>query len=115
MGYEPEDGALGIFDAANIEPVYQPIFDLRDGSVVGLRRSPAAAAGTGSPRRRRCSRRRASRAASPSSTARAARARAGRGRRGRLGAPFCLFVNADAGALEDDLPETPRAGFTLVM
>ena len=24
-----------MFDAANIEPVYQPIFDLRDGSVVG--------------------------------------------------------------------------------
>ena len=24
-----------------------------------------------------------------------------------LGAPFCLFVNADAGALEDDVPGTP--------
>ena len=34
---------------------------------------------------------------------------------GGLGAPFCLFVNADASALEDDLPATPRADFTLVM
>ena len=34
---------------------------------------------------------------------------------GGLGAPFSLFINADAGALEGDLPDVPPAGITLVM
>ena len=32
-----------------------------------------------------------------------------------LGAPFALFLNADAGALEHELPELPLGGATLVM
>ena len=32
-----------------------------------------------------------------------------------LGAPFALFLNADAGALELDLPDLPKGGATLVM
>jgi EAL domain-containing protein (putative c-di-GMP-specific phosphodiesterase class I) len=32
-----------------------------------------------------------------------------------LGAPFALFLNADAGALELDLPDLPMGGATLVM
>ena len=32
-----------------------------------------------------------------------------------LGAPFALFLNADAGALELDLPDLPHGGATLVM
>ena len=39
---------------------------------------------------------------------------AGRGEAG-LGAPFALFLNADAGALELDLPDLPMGGATLVM
>ena len=95
-----EDGVLAMFDATNIEPVYQPIFDLRDGSVVGYE-ALARGRGTRPPRRsavRRRPRAWARRRAGP----RVPRGCAGgRGRRWS-GAPFCLFVNADARALEDD-------------
>lgn len=103
------------FDAAGIEPVFQPIVDLRDGSVVGYEALARGRDGDG--------------LASPDSLFAAARAegrvseldRACReaaltgATEGGLGAPFSLFVNADAGALEDDLPDMPRSGFTLVM
>jgi len=113
---EPEDGApVPRFDATSIEPVFQPIVDLRDGSVVGYE---ALARGRG-----------ANGSASPDALFAAARAQ---GRvseldracreaalegalAGGLGAPFSLFVNADGRALEDDLPGAPSAGFTLVM
>jgi len=112
---EPEDGALAVFDAADIEPVYQPIFDLRDGSVVGYE---ALARGRGdnglaSPEALFAAAREQGRVAELDRACREA-ALAGAVEAG-LGAPFCLFVNADAGALEDDLPGMPRAGFTLVM
>ena len=113
--HEAEDAGLSLrFDAASIEPVFQPIFDLRDMTVVGYE---ALARWRGSP------------AASPEALFAAARAQGRVGEldracreaalagalEGGLGAPFSLFVNADARALEDDLPGTPRAGFTLVM
>jgi EAL domain-containing protein (putative c-di-GMP-specific phosphodiesterase class I) len=115
VGYEPEDGALGIFDAVNIEPVYQPIFDLRDGSVVGYEALARGRGGNGlaSPEALFAAAREQGRVAELDRACREA-ALAG-AIEGGLGAPFCLFVNADAGALENDLPETPRSGFTLVM
>jgi EAL domain-containing protein (putative c-di-GMP-specific phosphodiesterase class I) len=113
---EPENGALagGAPSPLDVEPVYQPIVDLRDGAVIGYE---ALARGRGED------------AATPEELFAAARAQ-GRVReldracreaalRGALdsglGAPFSLFVNADADALEGDLPEVPAAGFTLVM
>ena len=103
------------FDAASIEPVFQPIVDLRDGSIVGYE---ALARGRGGGA-----------ASSPESLFAAARAQGRVGELDRacreaalagaldggLDAPFSLFVNADAGALEEDLPDTPRAGFTMVL
>ena len=36
MGNDPDGGVSGLrFDGSSIEPVFQPIFDLRDGSIVG--------------------------------------------------------------------------------
>jgi EAL domain-containing protein (putative c-di-GMP-specific phosphodiesterase class I) len=92
--------------------VFQPIIDLRDESVVGYEAlarprdgsSPeqlfaaARAAGTLSEVDRAC-------------RGEALRAAAEAG----LGAPFALFLNADAGALELDLPDLPTGGPTLVM
>jgi EAL domain-containing protein (putative c-di-GMP-specific phosphodiesterase class I) len=93
-------------------PAFQPIVDLRDGAVVGFEalarpvdgRSPedlfrdARAAGRLAEVDRECR-----------DAALAAAAEAG------LGAPFLLFLNADAGALEDDLPDAPLDGATLIM
>jgi EAL domain-containing protein (putative c-di-GMP-specific phosphodiesterase class I) len=104
-----------MFDVSSIEPVYQPIVDLRDGSVVGYEAlargrgenglaSPEALFATARAHRRVAELDRACREAALQGAV-----------AGGLGAPFCLFVNADAGALEDDLPGTPRTGFTLVM
>jgi EAL domain-containing protein (putative c-di-GMP-specific phosphodiesterase class I) len=115
VGHEPEDGASGVFDAANIEPVYQPIFDLRDGSVVGYEALARGRGGNGlaSPEALFAAARERGRVAELDRACREA-ALAGAADAG-LGAPFCLFVNAAAQALEDDLPAVPRAGFTLVM
>ncbi|HET8952987.1 MAG TPA: EAL domain-containing protein [Solirubrobacteraceae bacterium] len=99
----------------NIEPVYQPIVDLRDGSVIGYEALARGRGGNGlaSPEALFAAARAQGRVAELDRACREA-ALAG-AVEGGLGAPFCLFVNADAGALEDDLPETPRSGFTLVM
>src|SRR5215210_6580581 len=115
VGNEPEAGALAVFDAAGIEPVYQPIFDLRDGSVVGYEALARGRGGNGlaSPEALFSAARAQGRVAELDRACREA-ALAG-AIEGGLGAPFCLFVNADASALEADLPGTPRAGFTLVM
>ena len=106
---------VDIFDATNIEPVYQPIFDLRDGSVVGYEALARGRGGNGlsSPDALFAAARAQDRVADLDRACREA-AVAG-ALEGGLGAPFCLFVNADAAALESDLPETPRTGFTLVM
>jgi EAL domain-containing protein (putative c-di-GMP-specific phosphodiesterase class I) len=116
VGNEPEAGALRYeFNAAGIEAVYQPIFDLRDGSVVGYE---ALARGRGgnadaSPEDLFAAARAHGRVAELDRACREAAVEGALA--GGLGAPFCLFVNADASALEDDLPGTPRGGFTLVM
>jgi EAL domain-containing protein (putative c-di-GMP-specific phosphodiesterase class I) len=116
VGHEPEAGAsTDPLAPANIEPVYQPIVDLRDGSVVGYEALARGRGGNGlaSPEALFALAREQGRVAELDRACREA-ALAG-AVEGGLGAPFCLFVNADAGALEDDLPGAPREGFTLVM
>jgi EAL domain-containing protein (putative c-di-GMP-specific phosphodiesterase class I) len=115
VGHQPEVGVSDPFDPANIEPVYQPIVDLRDGSVVGYEALARGRGGNGlaSPEALFTLAREQGRVAELDRACREA-ALAG-AVEGGLGAPFCLFVNADAGALEDDLPGAPREGFTLVM
>jgi EAL domain-containing protein (putative c-di-GMP-specific phosphodiesterase class I) len=113
---EPEGGVTGVrFDADSIEPVYQPIFDLRDGSVVGYEALARGRNGSGptSAEELFAAARAAGRVAELDRACREAALDSAL--KGGLGAPFCLFVNADAAALEDDVPGTPRAGFTLVM
>jgi EAL domain-containing protein (putative c-di-GMP-specific phosphodiesterase class I) len=107
--------ALG-FAQGDIEPVYQPIFDLRDGAVVGYEALARGRDGNGG--------------AAPGELFAAAREqglvteldRACReaaletALQKGLGAPFSLFVNADAGALVESLPGSPPGGgFTLIM
>jgi EAL domain-containing protein (putative c-di-GMP-specific phosphodiesterase class I) len=105
-------GAGGSAADDGIVAAFQPIVDLRDESVVGFEalarprdgRSPeelfrdARAQGRVAEVDRRCR-----------DAALAAAGRAG------LGAPFLLFINADPGALEDELPDGPRGGATLIM
>ena len=113
---EPEDGApVPRFDATSIEPVFQPIVDLRDGSIVGYEALARGRGGDGpsSPEELFAAARAQGRVGELDRACREA-ALAG-ALDGGLGAPFSLFVNADAGALEADLPGVPRAGFTLVM
>jgi EAL domain-containing protein (putative c-di-GMP-specific phosphodiesterase class I) len=112
----PEGGVMrGSFDPADIEPVYQPIFDLRDGSVVGYEALARGRDGNGGagPEELFAAARAEGRVAELDRACREAALQSALD--GGLGAPFSLFVNADAGALVDDLPGTPPAGFTLVM
>src|SRR3954452_10759713 len=104
-----------MLDAPPMEPVYQPIFDLRDGSVVGYEALARGRGGDGlaSPGALFAAAREQGRVAEPDRGCREA-AGAG-GVEDGLDAPLCLFVNADAAALEHELPGTPRTGFTLVM
>ena len=116
MRNEPEGGVMGIrFDATTIEPVFQPIFDLRDGSVVGYEALARGRGGNGlaSPEALFAAAREHGRVAELDRACREVALECALD--GGLGAPFCLFINADAGALEDDVPATPRTGFTLVM
>jgi EAL domain-containing protein (putative c-di-GMP-specific phosphodiesterase class I) len=103
------------FDPRDIEPVYQPILDLRDGSIVGYEALARGRGDNGS--------------ASPAALFAAAREaglvdeldRACRDAAlegalaAGLGAPFALFVNADGRALEDDLPGIAPSGPTFVL
>jgi EAL domain-containing protein (putative c-di-GMP-specific phosphodiesterase class I) len=103
------------FDAASIEPVFQPIVDLRDGSVVGYEALARGRNGTGpsSPTELFAAARELGRVGELDRACREAALASAKA--AGLGAPFCLFINADAGALEDDIPGTPLAGFTMVM
>jgi EAL domain-containing protein (putative c-di-GMP-specific phosphodiesterase class I) len=104
------------FASADIEPVYQPIVDLRDGSVVGYEALARGRDGNGgaAPEELFAAARAEGRVAELDRACREAALQSALDK--GLGAPFCLFVNADAGALVDELPDTPPpAGFTLIM
>jgi EAL domain-containing protein (putative c-di-GMP-specific phosphodiesterase class I) len=103
------------FDAASIEPVFQPILDLRDGSVVGYEALARGRDGDGpsTPGELFAAARELGRVGELDRACREAALASAQA--AGLGAPFCLFINADAGALEDDVPGTPLAGFTMVM
>jgi EAL domain-containing protein (putative c-di-GMP-specific phosphodiesterase class I) len=96
----------------DVVAVFQPIVDLRDLSVVGYEAlarprdgsSPEALFAAAREQGRLAEVDRACRATALSEAAAAG-----------LGAPFALFLNADAGALELELPDLPRGGATLVM
>src|SRR3954451_6266414 len=95
-----------------VEAAFQPIVDLRDRSVIGYEalartrdgRSPAALFADARAQGRLAEVDRACREAALRDAAKAG-----------LGAPFALFLNAHAGALELGVPELPRGGATMVV
>jgi EAL domain-containing protein (putative c-di-GMP-specific phosphodiesterase class I) len=95
-----------------VKAAFQPIIDLRDGSVVGFEALARPSDGS-SPEELFAHAREQGRLAEVDRACRAAAlhdaAEAG------LGAPFALFLNADAGALEREVPELPPGHATLVM
>jgi len=102
---EDEDG-----DA--VVAAFQPIFDLRDKCVIGYEALARPRDGT-SPEALFAAARAEGRLSEVDRACRAVAlkeaAAAG------LGAPFALFLNADAGALELDVPDLPMGGATLIM
>src|ERR1700742_523049 len=98
--------------APGVVAVFQPIFELRDFRVVGYEALARPTDGS-SPEALFAAAREDGRLAEVDRECRAAALRdaAAAG----LGAPFALFLNADAGALELELPELPLTGATLVM
>jgi EAL domain-containing protein (putative c-di-GMP-specific phosphodiesterase class I) len=100
---------------ADIEPVYQPIFDLRDGAVVGYEALARGRNGNGGtpPDALFAAAREDGTVTELDRACREAALRCALDH--GLAAPFSLFVNADAGALVEDLPETPPGDFTPVM
>ena len=101
-----EERDLGVIAA------FQPIVDLRDGSVIGYEALARPRDGR-SPEDLFAEARAQGRLAEVDRACRepALRDAAAAG----LGAPFALFLNADAGALELDVPELPPGEATMVM
>ena len=99
-------------DRLEVEAAFQPIVDLRDGAVIGYEAlarphdgtSPAALFAAAREQGRLSEVDRACRAAAVRDAARAG-----------LRAPFALFLNADAGALELEVPALPPGGATMVI
>src|SRR4051812_7763114 len=91
---------------------FQPIVDLRDGSVIGYEALARPRDGS-SPEAFFQTAREEGRLAGVDAQCRAAALAAAEA--AGLGAPFALFLNADAGALELEVPELPLGGATLVL
>ena len=106
---------LGPVGELDLRPVFQPIFDLRDGGVVGyealMRSGPENGALHSAQALLDAARREDSVAALDHAARDAAIAHADRA---GLGAPFCLFLNADAVSLEGDVP-LPDSSLTMIM
>jgi len=99
--------ARGVVTAA-----FQPIFDLRDGAVIGYEALARPADGS-SPEQLFAAARAEGRLTEVDQACREAALRAAA--EAGLGAPFALFLNADAGALELEAPDLPMGGATLVI
>src|SRR4051812_18274703 len=99
-------------DDEAVVAAFQPIIDLRDGCVVGYEALARPRDGS-SPEQLFARARAEGRLSEVDRECRAAALRdaAAAG----LGAPFALFLNADAGALELDLPDLPHGSATLIM
>ena len=95
-----------------MQAAFQPIFDLRDGAVIGYEALARPRDGT-SPEELFANARREGRLAEVDRACRQAALREAAA--AGLGAPFALFLNADAGALEREVPELPPNHATLVM
>ena len=102
----------GSAEKAAVAAVFQPIVDLRDGCVVGYEALARPRDGS-SPEELFAAARAEGRLSEVDRACRAAALRdaAAAG----LGAPFALFLNADAGALELDLPDLPHGSADAVM
>src|SRR5690349_16909706 len=97
---------------SEVVAVFQPIFELRELGVVGFEALARPVDGS-SPEDLFAAAREAGRLAEVDRECRAAALRAARD--AGLSAPFALFLNADAGALELDLPDLPHSGPTLII
>src|SRR3954469_2851009 len=101
----------GVDDGA-VVAAFQPIIDLRDGCVVGYEALARPRDGS-SPEELFARARAEGRLSEVDRECRAAALREAAA--AGLGAPFALFLNADAGALELDLPDLPHGSATLIM
>jgi EAL domain-containing protein (putative c-di-GMP-specific phosphodiesterase class I) len=108
----PSGSRAGVAGELDVQAAFQPIFDLRDGAVIGYEALARPRDGS-SPEELFAAARASGRLAEVDRACRAAALRdaAAAG----LGAPFALFLNADAGALEREVPELPPNHATLVM
>jgi len=97
---------------SDVVAVFQPIVDLRDGGVVGYEALARPADGS-SPEELFAAARAAGTLAEVDAACRAAALAAASA--AGLGAPYALFLNADAGALELDVPELPHGSATLII
>jgi EAL domain-containing protein (putative c-di-GMP-specific phosphodiesterase class I) len=96
----------------DVRAAFQPIFDLRDGAVIGYEALARPRDGT-PPEELFAAARAQGRLAEVDRACRQAALREAAA--AGLGAPFALFLNADAGALEREVPELPPNHATLVM
>jgi EAL domain-containing protein (putative c-di-GMP-specific phosphodiesterase class I) len=101
-----------VVDGLGVETAFQPIVDLRDGSIIGYEALARPQDGT-SPEALFAAAREQGTLAEVDRACRAIALRTAA--EAGLRAPFALFLNADAGALELEVPELPRGGATLVM
>ncbi len=101
-----------VLDGLDVRAAFQPIIDLRDGSVIGYEALARPSDGT-PPEELFAAAREQGRLAEVDRACRQAALREAAD--GGLRAPFALFLNADAGALEHEVPELPPGHATLVM
>src|SRR6478609_11435210 len=104
-------GVSGVL-APEVIAVFQPVVELRGLGVVGYEALARPSDGS-SPEELFAAAREAGRLSEVDRACRTAAldAAAAAG----LGAPFALFLNADADALEVDIPDLPRGGATLIL
>src|ERR1700742_4098986 len=108
----PTGSRSQIADGLDVQAAFQPIVDLRDGAVVGYEALARPRDGS-SPEQLFALAREQGRLTEVDRACRTAALEAASA--AGLSEPFALFLNADAGALEDALPELPHGHATLVL